>query len=81
MFCFLFIALESYNFFVSTVIYSSSISTIVTIVKDILKKNTRQQHNGIRSFIKFHWLITEFNRLSVKKKWWYALLQEKFKVQ
>ena len=51
---FLFIDLASYNFFASTVIYSSSISTIVTIVKDILKKNTRQQHNGIRSFIKFH---------------------------
>ena len=59
MFCFLFIDLVRYHFFVSTVIYYSSISTIV---KDILKKNTHQQHNSICSFIKVHWLVTEFNR-------------------
>ena len=82
MFCFLFIDLVQYNIFVSTFIYYSSISTILTIVRDILKKNTHQQHNSICSFIKFQWLVTEFNHLLVKKKkWWYALLQEKFKVQ
>lgn len=81
MFCLLFIDLVRYNIFVSTVIYYSSISTILTIVRDILKKNTHQQHNSICSFIKFHWLVTEFNHLLVKKNWWYALLQEKFKVQ
>lgn len=59
MFCFLFIDLVRYHFFVSTVIYYTSISTIV---KDILKKNTHQQHNSICSFIKVHWLVTEFNR-------------------
>ena len=59
MFCFLFIDLVRYHFFVSTVIYYSSSSTIV---KDILKKNTHQQHNSIFSFIKFHSLVTEFNR-------------------
>ena len=68
MFCYLFIDLVRYNFFVSTVIYYSSISTILTIVKDILKKNTHQQHNSIRSFIKFHWIVTEFKPLIGKKK-------------
>ena len=68
MFCFLFIDLVRYHFFVSTVIYYSSISTILTIVKDILKKNTHQQHNSIRSFIKFHWIVTEFKPLIGKKK-------------
>ena len=67
MFCLLFIDLVRYNIFVSTVIYYSSISTILTIVRDILKKNTHQQHNSICSFIKFHWLVTEFNHLLVKK--------------
>ena len=68
MFCFLFIDLVRYNIFVSTAIYYSSISIILTIVRDILKKNTHQQHNSICSFIKFHWLVTEFNHLLVKKK-------------